>query len=523
MTIKCEGCGIVCIKCNFYTHRCDCKKKLKDPFSDEKQLLKIRSTQMESRIKKSEMSITKLKLQIQFERMKNKIYTEIIRSQTNINVDDIIKEFDNEIHIYNYDNGNIPIIVHEFVNEVEQTNKVILQQSKKKIVKPKKHSEVQFIIEEEKEVKKKKEKTYRRVKEYIKTTQEKLDDKLKQDVVRVDKEIDKIVYNNFDVSFKDITEEIDELINKIENSRVYTYHLDGIKRRRNKLLGKINLEDYIKLISSHTEKLTHIFKEKNKSRKDIVKNILKSLSYLDMRLIFYEGYTNSTIEIDDVQKFGMALNILTKHKKQFVPYDKYEVFENIKNYGLALFEIKDCIDRSIVNRYGFHNVIYLPRPKSEPSDPYSFYTLEKVSGKNRCWKMECRMEDFVNDFIDHMLQYCIRLFRRIYKDVFNDNIYREDYISKSQITEFDCEQLIQNIILLSKPLEICKIFQDIIISKCTFTSTETDKFNLYGDDRIQKKRFIKLKDQEDDSCNIIKLLFDNITTESALTVLRTRS
>jgi len=590
MVIECEKCGsffetsklltkqqkkskqyqdiiFVCKRCNFHTksiqthlQEYEGTNNINDPFDDiikqsnkaddEKKILKIRSTQMEYKIKKFEMNIMNLELKLQFERMKNKIYTQIIQSQTNIKIDDLIQEFDDEVHIFNFKNGNIPIIIHDFVNEEKKTEKIILdnirpvkksnQKVKKKKEKNKKvknsNRELQFVIEEESRngdtinessnrefdckknneekshKKKKKKKTYRKVNEYIKTTKEALEDKLQQDIERVDKEIGEIVYNNFDVSYKEITDEIDKLMTKIENSRVYTYNLNTIKKKRNKLLGRLSLEKYTSLITSHVNKLTDIFKTKNKSRKDITKSIKKSMSPLDMRLVFYEGYINSTIEIDDVQRFSMALDILTDCKKQFVIYNKFDLFKNIKNYGLSLFEIGICFERCIINRYGYNNIIYTPKSKSDLKDPYSFYSLETIDSGNRCWKMECRLEDFTNDFIDNILQYCINLFRNIYRDVFNDNIYRSDYMGKSQVTEFDCEQLLLNIISLSKPMELCKNFQQIIIAKSTFTPTETDKFNFHADDRLQQKRFKKPKDDRESIERIIKMLFDNINS-----------
>ena len=95
-------------------------------------------------------------------------------------------------------------------------------------------------------------------------------------------------------------------------------------------------------------------------------------------------------------------------------------------------------------------------------------------------------------------------------------------MGKAQVTEFDCEQLIQNIIALSRPMELCRVFQDIVVSKCTFTPTETDKFNLYGDDRLQQKRFAKAKDKPEDSQRIVKMLFDGISTEDAIEILASR-
>jgi hypothetical protein len=136
--------------------------------------------------------------------------------------------------------------------------------------------------------------------------------------------------------------------------------------------------------------------------------------------------------------------------------------------------------------------------------------------------MECRMEDFTIDFSDNVLPYCISLFRKIYKDVFNDNVYRSDYITKSQIMEFDCEQLIQNIILLAQPMALCRMFQEVVIEKSTFTPTESDKFTLYGDDKYQQKRFNKTIDLDEDTCQVIKRLFDTISDEDTMNILVSR-
>ena len=103
------------------------------------------------------------------------------------------------------------------------------------------------------------------------------------------------------------------------------------------------------------------------------------------------------------------------------------------------------------------------------------------------------------------------MFRKIYCDVFSDNIFRLDYQSKSTITEFDCEQLLQNTIMLSKPIDLCKLVQSIIIKNCTLVSTESDKFNMKSDDKLQKKRY---SNGEFGNCydfnDTIKSLFDGI-------------
>lgn len=517
--------------------------------------------------------IANLQLRLQYEKMKNKIYENIIHTFTNIKVNDIISESNNEVNIYNFSNGNIPIIVNDFIKsssscsekKVEheyskqsepESKKYILESTMHEVKKKKKKkhiitennimSENELVIEEDDEeirgiqqpelhfapqsvsnsistdTEASRSQKFRRVKEYIKTSEKELDTKLKEDVVRVEKELEEIVYNNFDVSYKEITESIENLFGQIQNARVYTTNLSTMKNTRRKLLGKLNLQEYTELLSSHIKRLEDIFTLKNHPKKKINQIIQSSLTPLDTRLVYYEGYTNVAMDTDEVQKFNLVLGVLVQHEKHFIPYNKTIFYNNIKNYGLSLFELQECIEKCIINRYGFHNIIYLDRNKSKLDDPYSFYVLTSVKD-NRYWKMECRLEDFTNDFIDNILPYCINLFKKIYKDVFSDNVYRADYTSKSQIMEFDCQQLLENIICLAKSNSLCKMFQHIIKSNCTFTSTETDKFNLYGDDKLQQKRFSNLKDTDEDVCKVLKRLFDNLNSDDAIKLLHKKS
>ena len=542
----------VCRRCNFNTkglkkienHSAECTGEniianpltemvnAKQLIQDEKRLLAIKVTQLETKLRNKDLSIMNLQLRIQFEQMKNKIYTNIIQTQTDIKLEDIIEEKTDEVHIFNFENGKIPVVVHDFADE--RTEKYILEPPKpkkkiKRIKRIKVDDSPSFVIEndEPKSTKsatpeKQKKKIYRTVKEYTKTSEKVLQSKLKKDIVRVDKEIDQIVYDNYDVSHKGITEQLETLFTTVTNNRVYTTSLASIRRLRSKLLGKLSLSEYTALVLEHIERLTVIFTTKNYNTKKVQKIISsKSLTPLDARLAYYEGYTNVNIGPDEVQQFGLALGILIEHEKQFVPYDKNIFIQNIKNYGLSLFEIRDCIERCLVNRYGFHNVIYIPRLKSTSKDPFSFYTLTSV-GNVRNWNMVCRLEDFVIYFADIALSYCISLFRKIYKDVFNDNIYRDDYMGKSQITEYDCEQLILNIISLAQPMTICKIFQEIIMTKCTITPTESDKFDYITDDKMQKKRFAYTKDRDEDTCQVMKRIFDGISDEDSMNIINSR-
>ena len=535
----------VCRKCNFNIkgihnieqHNIECDGTYIQPL--ETKLLETKLLESEDKvklleinIKNKELSLLDIQLRLQFEQMKNKIYINVIQTQTDIKVENIIQENNNEIHVFNFENGKIPVVVHEFATQhtekyTIELPKTIVKKPRKKIKRSSKNTKIEDhllviepdnICEESEEKEKPKKIVYRSVKEYETTTEQVMKNKLNENIVRVDEELNKIVYDNFDVSHKNISEELESLLDSISTSRKYTVSLTSIKRIRKKLLGKLTLNEYILLLNDHIKRIEKILLDKNYTQNKIKKTVAKSLTPLDMRLTHYHGYTNSNIEHDDIQQFGLALEVLVEHKKQFIPYNKNTFIDNIKNYSLSLFELKDCIERCLVNRYKFHNVIYIHRSNSTNKDPFSFYTLASV-GDRRCWRMECRLDDFSQYFSDVISTYCITLFRKLYKDVFNDNIYRQDYIGKSQITEFDCEQLLHNIILLAQPITLCKLFQDIIKEKCTLTSTESDKFDLYGDDKLQQKKFASTKDTNEDTCQIMKRLFDGISEDDALDIV----
>lgn len=434
---KYEDIIFVCRKCNFNTkgikniekHSEECTGNnsisnslseivnSKQQVDDKKRVQDIKIIQLETNIRNKDLSIMDLRLRLQFEQMKNKIYSNIIQTQTEIKVENIIQENKDDVHIFNFENGNIPVIVHEFAeNNTEEHILSIKENSKIEEYKPKKKKkdleiEVETIkkkkdteiedettkIKQDSEIEdetKERKKIYRTVKEYTKTSEKVLETKFKEDIVRVDKEIDKIVYNNFDVSYKDIKEEIEKLFESLTTSRAYTVTLSSIRKLRKKLLGKLSLIEYTTIVFEHIKRIEDIFTERKCTTKKITKIVSSSLTPLDMRLTHYKGYTNVNIEHEEVEQFGLALEILIEHKKQFVPYNKNTFFDNIKNYGMSVFELIDCIERCLVNRYGFHNVIHVKRPKSTSKDPYSFYTLATV-GDIRCWKMECRLEDFV--------------------------------------------------------------------------------------------------------------------------------
>ncbi len=299
----------------------------------------------------------------------------------------------------------------------------------------------------------------------------------------------------------------DGLFDMLKNRRAYTKILGELRKNRLCLFGRITLDDYNDLVLKHVTRVKNILVNKGYADKKITTIVSKGLSVLETRFLSFGKYTSLHLEVDDIQTFYKALVLSTSHSKKFTPYNAQSLSRNFYNYSVVLFPVQKLIELFMVNVYGFWNIIYLKLPKSLKSDPYSFYVLERVNNNTRHWVMDCRLEELSNVFAANVVPFMVNMFRKIYRDVFNDNDFRPDYMSKSQITECDCEQLLQNIFTLSHPLKSIDIMRDVVKTRAAYKPTVNDKFNLYGDDNLQRKR-MQGKFKVDCDC-ITSQLFDN--------------
>jgi hypothetical protein len=289
-----------------------------------------------------------------------------------------------------------------------------------------------------------------------------------------------------------------------------------MKDYRHKLLGKLDLNDYIKLVKSHVSRLETIFTKKKYDQKKIVSTIILSLSSLDQRLLSYGQYYNSELEPDDIQRMKVCLKVNMEYPKRYVPFVPIELCPKIYNYSLCICTIRETMKRILVNPFGFPNLVYLQLEKSTPEDPYSFYSLEKIDAEGkRYWKMECRLEEFSRFISEQIRNYCITLFRKIYYDIFSDNIYREDYMQKAPAAQQDCEQLLVNILGLSKAKSFCNVLRSLVAKYSTIQPSKIDKFNFMRDDPISKRSFAQEEDENKELTGIVQRLFDEISVENA--------
>lgn len=308
---------------------------------------------------------------------------------------------------------------------------------------------------------------------------------------------------------------------KLKDNRNYTKILDEIKDVRKRLFQHYNLTKYIQLLQYHINNVQTILETKKYNTKKIETIILKSLLPIEARIVLYFNYFNTFIDMEEIENFKKLIENTINSVSEFISYNESNICNYICNYGLALLPIFSIIKMIFCKISNFSNVIYVALPKSTKEDPYSFYRLDNVNSNNkRQWRLDWRLEDISLSLSSSLLNFMIVTFRKIYKDVFLDNDYRDNYISHLQITECDLEQLLQNIIIVSNQKQFCINLQQIVIENCTYTQTQNDKFNLIGDDTLQRKKFHDMENKADET--IFSLLFDNITEEKSISMYKNR-
>lgn len=468
---------------------------------DENNLQKKKILEYEQLMQTQKDIITNIKGKFKMERLKTTLYLNVLNSH-GININDTIEETDECLNVYKTENTNLSVIVHDFFKnkkEQVQSTEEIKQHYSISIKSRKKHNQ----------------KTYRTIKNKDKELKDEKPEIQEEKIKKVEDDFENIVNKNFDISYNQTLENIDNIFNELSSGRICKKSsFLSIKEQRNLLIGKISLTEYIIMLKKHNKKLNDILIKKDYEHKKINLNISYSLTPLEQRLLNFYNYFSTEIDTDEMQRFQLVLKINTPYSRRYIPFVYGDFFEYIYNYGMAVFPIKENLKRVLVNPYGFSNIVYVNNEKSLKDDPYSFYCLEKIDEDGRrLWKMECRLYEFTKFISQNLLTYTINIFKKIYMDIFLDNIYRKDYKDKAVICRQDCEQLLFNIIELSNTKTLCETIRKIVLKNCMIEPTKLDKFDFTADDRLIKKQLNSDNDTKEQSIHSVKRLFDNISKE----------
>lgn len=297
--------------------------------------------------------------------------------------------------------------------------------------------------------------------------------------------------------------------------------INEMKKIRMDIFKITPYDTYKTILDDHIKNLTSFYSStKNYQEKRLNNHLLKSLNAIDSRLIFFPNYHTLSLERDEIDTLESCLEFSGNFEKEFTVFSNDYFLKKFHNFGSVVLSIKKLITNYLSNAYGFNNYIYLNYKKSSDDDPYTFYKLVKIEKGILHWEIDCRAEHLTNNFISDVLPYLTYLFRKIYRDIFYDNIYRKDYCKTSTVTEYECEQLLRNIFVLSDQRQCCDIFRELIKENASKHADDKDKFSMFGDDSIQREKFLNHKTNTDNILNTISTLFDNMKMEDAVDLLR---
>lgn len=313
----------------------------------------------------------------------------------------------------------------------------------------------------------------------------------------------------------------EECINNIQTnldllrvSKQYNKNLLQIKNNRMKLLRFLNIRDFKKFIIENIENIKSQFKQRGSDDKKFKKLLKhKILNPFEFRMLGWSGFENTDLTLDHINFVKNCVKVKDFGVKKFVPFIISKITTELNSYYLSICTIKEILQIILLNNYKhFPNIIYLKLNKSDQDDPFSFYYIENITEKNRNWRMDSRLEELCTDLKVELLKFCVGNFRKIYRNIYNDNDYRENFENNSQVFDYEGIILLQNIIYLSNEFIFIKDVQNLIIENSTYTPTVKDRFNLFSDDGIQKRKFKEMKNNnfEQDTIDNLKLLFDTI-------------
>lgn len=442
--------------------------------------------ELKKKIKTRNDAVSKLRLALRVEQFKNKLLTTLIEQKTDLKIADILREEDDTLRVNTYADNRLNVVVQNELGE-----------------------EKNYAIATKKDNK---------TGQTFRTSRTKIEEdpvQRAETIKRVDEEMEKKIAPQ---DIKPILDEIQQCIKNISTTRTYTADLKKIKDKRGELIVHLPLDQYVKHLQTQNQRLIEIWtNKKSQDRKKIEGLIGSALSALDRRLLAGYGYHDIDINPDEIKLFDLCLNNSMNFPKEFKPFSLVDFYPRVNNYGLALFPINHILNKVLNNPYNCSNLIYSILPKSTDADPFSYYSLDRVEDGVRYWKTECRLFELSRNLAQNIRQMCITLFRRIYYEYFHDNKYRADY-RKASVFENDCQQLISNIIALSKSATFRQSLQQIVKANCSLQPSQFDRFDHTIDIKFVAKQCKNDQDDIEEAAQGMKQLFDELTDEEVRTI-----
>ena len=267
VTFTCRKCGFSTLgiaNIDIHTETCNgtedhavIHSDIKDPFEELKEkiaLLEAANSEYEKKLQAAQEEVREnqeLAILLRLERFKTRMVSHILEHNTSLRVNDVLVETEEGLHVYNTQNGTIPIFVHEnFATDdgfaVKQvingppTQPTVNKNSARRRKSTTCSHKKQLRIEDPEEEATKKP-TFRSIKTSLELSDELTEE---QWLVRI-AEIDAGVPESFSKEEIHVLEGLfEQILNGLKQSRVYTKGLEEFKQARHRLFSAMSVSEY---------------------------------------------------------------------------------------------------------------------------------------------------------------------------------------------------------------------------------------------------------------------------------------
>ncbi len=270
------------------------------------------------------VSINNLKLKLQFEQFKSRLYENLLKQYTPINISELLKVDENGIKVFL--EKDTPITVFE---NMEEKKTFVLSKRWKK---PRMEVIPENPCEEETKV---------------------LTANTNMKTMAHDFGFDTINIATVDTQLNDIIQEISK-------ARINKKNISELRKLRFSLLGPLNVSEYKqKLLTTNHRLELALQKKAGTDTKKLEEYMSLSMTSLDKRLIYYRNYYDTLLDIEEIQRYKNSLILHEKHFTRYITFSLDTLYEKIFNYGIVISSVKEILERVLINPNGFNTLFIL--------------------------------------------------------------------------------------------------------------------------------------------------------------------
>ena len=282
-----------------------------------------------------------------------------------------------------------------------------------------------------------------------------------------------------------------------------------ITELRIQLLPCMTKDDYIVMVKAQIDMFQHIFEKKGLQPKEYEKAItLYGLSQWESMRIQYKDYEQTPVFNGESKYLNAHYYLQKYYPKKYVIFNVEQIFYDISCDLISCVSTPEAfLEYVLVNRYGFDNIVYLPRSDLPVVDEvsygdktvYSFYTLQKIADcGTRLWTLDRRLDNVIEYLSTNICSQLVYEFKKHYANIMysNSHRYSDNWKRNSYNMINYMKKLLEYIMIFCQPKVFRMIIHNIILEKGVYKPSVKDRFHGSND---SEESLANIEEDESDS------------------------